>query len=159
MSTVRKASKAHLESTQAQTEHELKAEHERLRAIEEAQCERMAQQIEQKDLLIAGYQRENRELRERIERSESTAHAQGGASKRQTNDADQTAQLEAALAQRDATIRALRDQLARVQHGLPPTAPDGAPALKPSQSMPAVPSTPGGKGQAAGARSASRGKK
>ena len=154
---VRKASKAQVESHKAHTEGTLKAEHDRVRASEEAEYARMVQQLEQRDLLIAGYKRENRELREQIERIKDAPPPpglnKGKSSTSAVEVAEQTASLEAALMQRDATIKALRDQLARVQHGLPPTA-GAPPTLSQSQSVPVV-----GAGQAktpGGAKSASK---
>ena len=139
VNTMRKASRAQCESHKAHTEGVLRAEHDRKRKGEEAALAQMASQLEQRDLLIAGYKRENRELREQLERLRDNASPPPLGKKlsspmQQLDVAEQTAQLEAALAQRDATIRALREQLARVQHGLPPE----TPSMATSHSMPAV---------------------
>ena len=140
VSTMRKASRAHMDSHKAQTEGLLRAEHDALRASEEAALAHMAQRLEQQDLLIAGYKRENRELRDQVERLRGGGQQAPTLSKKQSSldVAEQTAQLEAALAQRDATIKALRDQLARLQHGLPAVDPAAHP-LGHSQSLNVLP--------------------
>ena len=58
----------------------------------------MAQRLEQQDLLIAGYKRENAQLREQIEKQSATTP--GPASKKQSalEVAEQTAALEASRA-------------------------------------------------------------
>jgi predicted RNA-binding Zn ribbon-like protein len=138
VNTMRKASRAKLESEKAQVEHELKVEYESREAVHQQQIETMRADIEQKALLIAGYERENRQLRAKNESlSAASMAAYPKKSGKELDVTEQTAQLEASLAQRDATIRALREQLARLQHGLPAGA-DAAPSLGASKSTPAI---------------------
>ena len=59
MSTVRKASKAHLESAKVHVEYRIRSEHEALRAAEERVLERLRADVEQKSLLIAGCTQRN----------------------------------------------------------------------------------------------------
>jgi hypothetical protein len=164
VSTMRKASRAQLESFKAQTEGSLRQEHESVRTGELAALEQMSTRLEQQELLIAGYKRENRELRERVELLRGSTSSAPTMKKQSSLDvAEQTAQLTAQLAQRDATIKALRDQLARVQHGLPatPAEQQREAGLANSQSVPAVGAErPGGapKTPLTQGRSSSRGK-
>jgi len=153
VTVMRKATNAQMESHKSHVEGTLRGEHERLRAGELREMSSLAQQLEQRDLLIAGYKRENRELREQIENLKSREGSAPSMNKKASSasNGDESAALEAALAQRDATIKALREQLARVQHGLPPTT-DAT--LSSSQSVPVV-GAPGG-ATPAGARTQPR---
>lgn len=135
VNTMRRASKAQLEGAKAQNEHSLRAEAERLRTAAEAEIMTIRQELEQKDLLLQGYKRDNRLLQERVDLLEMATKGKAppinkGASSLDV--AEATAQLEAQLQSRDATIAALRDQLARMQGS-------GAPQqLAPSASAPTV---------------------
>ena len=104
----------------------------------EAMVNAMRQDLEQKDLLIQGYKRDCQALQSKLESLQAASGVGGGAAKRgssssQLDTAEQTAQLEAALQSRDATISALRAELA----ARGPTS-DSAAKLNPSASMPAV---------------------
>lgn len=152
VSVMRKASNAQVESHKSQIEGTLRSEHQRVRAGEERELGNLNHQLEQRDLLIAGYKRENRELRDQIEMLKSRDNP---AALKRGPSSDETASLEAALANRDATIKALREQLARVQHGLPPVA-EAPPALGHSQSVPAVGNPTASDSTPAGAKTQAR---
>ena len=133
---MRKATKAQLESAKREVEHAIKVEHENLRAVDEQRIAQMEVDLEQKALLIAGYKRDNHQLQERVEQLQ--ALSKGAAPSKKASELDvasATADLEAQLASRDATIQSLREQLSRLQSGGDPAS---APKLAPSQSMPAV---------------------
>ena len=148
--TIRRASSQQLHNHIEEAVGTIKEQHARLREGEEREITSMKQRLEQQDLLIAGYKRENNELREQIEKVRESAGRGGGdaPSKKAAAAENGQAQLEAQLAQRDATIKALREQLARVQHGLPPTGEGGPPPLAQSQSL----GPPSAMSGAAGAR-------
>ena len=113
---MRQASKAQLESKLAEMEHTMKAEYQAIRAAEEAELEELRAALEQKSLLLAGYERENSMLRQKAGMG-GAGGGGGGARGGKQLDVAEHAQLEAALAQRDAAIKALREQLARMQEG------------------------------------------
>ena len=135
VTTMRKASKAQLESAKVQTEHALRTEAEAKQRVHEETIAMLRQDLEQKDLLIAGYKRDNATLKEKLDilQLHSKGEKKGSAAPSQLDVAEQTAQLEAQLASRDATIQSLRDQLARMQQGG-----GGASTLAPSKSAPNV---------------------
>ena len=130
---MRKASKAQLESAKVHAEHRFRTEADASKAVLEAMLSAMRQDLEQKDLLIQGYKRDGQALKEKLDMLQAASGmgsgAKRGGSSSQLDAAEQTAQLEAALQSRDATIAALRSELAGMQAGK---------QLNPSASMPAV---------------------
>ena len=137
VSVMRKASKARFESAKQVTEHKMRTEADARQREHDETIAMLRQDLEQKDLLIVGYKRDYVDMKEKLERSGLQANSKGGERKggpSQLDVAEQTAQLEAQLASRDATIQSLRDQLARMQQ----EGAGGPPNLMPSQSAPAV---------------------
>ena len=116
LQTMRKALRSHLVSAKAEQEAELRAEAAALRSADDNELVELRSEVSRQALLITGYTAEIDDLKRKLERvqaqMQANATASGGA-RRGTSDVE--AKLEAQLASRDATIKALREQLSKMQ--------------------------------------------
>jgi len=119
VTTMRKALNAQLGIVKLQQEAELRQEADRHAEQVAAEAVSLRAQLEQQELRIAAHVRENAELREQMERRGTAAPTPA---KRGFDDGSEAkvAQLEAQLASRDATIKALREQLSKLMGTTPP---------------------------------------
>lgn len=119
--TIRRAVQATLVSAKAQQENDLRREFDERAAAESVEVVALRAEMQKMVLLVDGYKEESKKLREKLD-SQRGGPAPKKASKvlgvedgaPSADDAEtRAAALEAQLASRDATIKALREQLAR----------------------------------------------
>ena len=119
VTTMRKALNAQLGIVKLQQEAELRQEADRHAEQVAAEAVSLRAQLEQQELRIAAHVRENAELREQMERRGTAAPTPAKCGFDDGSEA-KVAQLEAQLASRDATIKALREQLSKLMGTTPP---------------------------------------
>ena len=116
VTVMRKALNATLASAKAQQENDLRRDYEERKAAESVEVVELRSAMQRQALLIEGYLDENRKLQAKLQQLKPQPVSKARRTSDDAEDAEgRMASLEAQLASRDATIKALREQLARYQ--------------------------------------------